>query len=81
MVEGKLQKEGEVIHVIVRKCHNISKLLRGLSPQQNGNIELQTLSRADEKNKVIPSYPGADKKSQGRETVQEELFPKGRNFK
>ena len=30
MVEGKLQREGEVIHVIVRSCHNLSALLRGL---------------------------------------------------
>lgn len=30
MVEGKLQKEGEVIHVIVRKCYDVSKLLRKL---------------------------------------------------
>ena len=29
MVEGKLQKEGEVIHVIVSRCFNFNKLLRG----------------------------------------------------
>ena len=29
MVEGKLQREGEVIHVIVRRCFNFNKLLRG----------------------------------------------------
>ena len=31
MVEGKLQVEGEVIHVIVEKCFDLSKMLRGLS--------------------------------------------------
>ena len=30
MVQGKLQIEGEVIHVIVESCHNLSKLLRHL---------------------------------------------------
>ena len=30
MVEGKLQREGEVIHVIVKRCFNLSKLLRQL---------------------------------------------------
>jgi error-prone DNA polymerase len=28
MVEGKLQREGEVIHVIVERCYDLSKLLR-----------------------------------------------------
>jgi error-prone DNA polymerase len=81
MVEGKLQKEGEVIHVIVRKCYDVSKLLRKLSSVQSEHSCLQTLSRADEKSPAIPSYPGANKKTQTREQVQEGLFPKGRNFK
>jgi error-prone DNA polymerase len=29
MVEGKLQREGEVIHVIVSRCYNFNKLLKG----------------------------------------------------
>ncbi|HTJ13308.1 MAG TPA: error-prone DNA polymerase [Dinghuibacter sp.] len=28
MVEGRLQKEGEVIHVVVQKCHNLTRLLQ-----------------------------------------------------
>jgi len=35
MVEGKLQVEGEVIHVIVEKCFDLSKMLRGLSVVEN----------------------------------------------
>lgn len=31
MVEGKLQREGEVVHVIVQRCFNLSKLLKGLT--------------------------------------------------
>ena len=34
MVEGKLQIEGEVIHVIVSCCHNFTRLLRDLTPSQ-----------------------------------------------
>lgn len=30
MIEGQLQIEGEVIHVIARRCYDLSKLLRGL---------------------------------------------------
>jgi error-prone DNA polymerase len=36
MVEGKLQMEGEVIHVIVEKCFDLSKMLRKLS---TGDLE------------------------------------------
>lgn len=31
MVEGKLQREGEVMHVIVQRCYNLSGLLRQLA--------------------------------------------------
>src|SRR5690606_12620591 len=49
MVEGKLQREGEVVHVIVKKCFDLSKLLRGLTLTENANLPVLTLSRADEK--------------------------------
>ena len=29
--EGKLQREGEVVHVIVQKCYNLTKLLKGMA--------------------------------------------------
>jgi error-prone DNA polymerase len=48
MVKGKLQKEGEVIHVIVSSCYNLTKLLRHLTPTRNEQLPLLTLSRADE---------------------------------
>jgi error-prone DNA polymerase len=35
MVEGKLQREGEVIHIIVKHCYNISKLLNKLTEPQD----------------------------------------------
>ena len=38
MAEGKLQVEGEVIHVIVEKCYDLSKMLRKLSTGDLENV-------------------------------------------
>jgi error-prone DNA polymerase len=32
LAEGHLQIEKEVVHVIVRRCHNLNRLLTGLTP-------------------------------------------------
>jgi error-prone DNA polymerase len=77
MVEGKLQKEGEVIHVIVSCCYNLSRLLRRLTASQDEELPLLTLSRADEKS--VP--PGLEKKTEVRETSQKKIFPEARNFR
>ena len=77
MVEGKLQKEGEVIHVIVRTCHDFSKLLRHLTTARKENLPVLTLARPDEKS--IP--PPQNKRTQVRENAQEKLFPEARNFR
>ncbi|MDF2431455.1 MAG: error-prone polymerase [Mucilaginibacter sp.] len=67
MVEGKLQIEGEVIHVIVSRCFNLTKLLRGLTPAGDENLPVLTLSRSDETTSPEPA--------------QKDVFHKGRNFK
>ncbi len=77
MGEGKLQIEGEVIHVIVKRCHDFSKLLRQLTPQTNEIPKVQTLAFPDETS--IPS--AQNKRSQVRETTQEQVFPNARNFR
>jgi error-prone DNA polymerase len=77
MVEGKLQIEGEVIHVIVQQCSNLSKLLTHLTASQTDNPPVLTLSHADLKSS--PSYSSQIKKQP--QSIQEEIFPKGRNFK
>lgn len=77
MVEGKLQIEGEVIHVIVKRCYNFSKLLRHLTASQQQDPPLLTLAYPDEKS--IP--PGVNKRSQIRTSTQENAFPGARNFK
>jgi len=66
MVEGKLQIEGKVIHVITSRCFNLSSLLRGLTARENDDQPIITLSRADERT----STPDP-----------REIFHKGRNFK
>ena len=76
MVEGKLQREGEVIHVIARSCHDLTVLLRNLTEDRVEQLPLLTLSRADEK-----SQPQEDKRIQSRKSKDEKVFPGGRNFK
>ena len=71
MAEGTLQIEGEVIHVIVNAGYDLSKLLRKLTIDDNEDLPLLTLSRADEK----ISTP--DK----RVVEQKKLFPDARNFR
>ena len=67
MVEGKLQIEGEVIHVVTKRCFNLNKLLRGLTVANEDDLPLLTLARADE-----TTAPGPDSR---------EAFHKGRNFR
>jgi error-prone DNA polymerase len=78
MVEGKLQIEGEVIHVIVQRCHDFSKLLRQLTVAQQQDPQVLTLAYADEKS--IPAH-AQHKKGQVKGRAQEKIFPDARNFK
>ncbi|SEK87281.1 error-prone DNA polymerase [Olivibacter domesticus] len=79
MVEGKLQREGQVTHVIAKKLHNLSGLLSLLGPQERKQADLRTLAPADEKGDEV--YPSKNKRSQVRHDGQLDLFGKGRNFK
>jgi len=79
MVKGKLQKEGEVIHVIVQPCFDFQKLLRGLTATNNENLPILTLSPCDENNGF--SFQTENKKTQVQQIAQEELFPEARNFR
>jgi len=67
MVEGKLQRQGEVTHVIVSSAYNFSKLLRRLTPSKTQDLPVLTLARADETS--IPAH------------AQENIFPGARNFR
>ena len=46
---------GEVIHVIVKCCHDFSKLLRQLTPADNENLPVLTLAYPDEKINTAPA--------------------------
>jgi error-prone DNA polymerase len=77
MVEGRLQKEGEVIHVIVKRCFNYSRLLRRLVTNKSEAPLAAKLSRADETTGLV----SFSKYAQEKEVVQGKIFPDGRNFK
>jgi error-prone DNA polymerase len=72
MVEGQLQKEGEVVHVVVHHCYDKSDMLSNMI--RDSGVALPPLPDAEEPAKSKPGTPVA-------RTVQLEIFPDGRNFK
>ncbi|MGF6926583.1 error-prone DNA polymerase [Chitinophaga sp. W2I13] len=48
MVEGTLQREGEVVHIIVSCCYDLSKFLRQLLPSKTTTPLMQPPSKTDE---------------------------------
>ena len=79
MIEGKLQVEGEVIHVILSRCFNKSKLLRPLTATHNEDLPLLTLARPDQKAEI--QFHLENKKTEQGQAKQQKNFPKGRNFR
>jgi len=81
MVEGRLQREGQVVHVIVSKCFDLTKMLGKLVQRQADDLPVMTLARGDE----MPSaFVSTNKRSQVREDASDEtknVFHGGRNFK
>ncbi|PTR01660.1 error-prone DNA polymerase [Mucilaginibacter yixingensis] len=69
MVEGKLQKEGDVIHVVVHKCYNMNNMLSQLTARQH---EFPAVQQSPG-NETVTS-------PQKREHPVTEVFYKGRNF-
>jgi error-prone DNA polymerase len=68
MLEGHLQIEGEVIHVIVHKCYNISKMLSHLTPLQDQLPKVATFAFPDKSPEPIVKN-------------QQKVFPGSRDFK
>jgi len=77
MVEGRLQKEGQVIHVIVRRCFNFSRLLNKLATSDNDLSIVR--SRSDETTAPL-SRPSTNSHGKRDQSIQGEVFHKGRNF-
>lgn len=78
MVKGKLQKEGNVIHVIVQHCENWSKLLSNLTSTKQKDIPVLALSPRDE-NDGTPFNERHN--TYGGWVREEKVFPEARNFK
>ena len=77
MVEGKIQKEGGVIHVVVKRCTDISGLLKQLTHIEQENRNVQTVLKSDEGD--MGDYKSKD--SRGPKVVQPDIFHGGRNFR
>lgn len=58
MVEGRLQREGLVVHVIVSKCVDLTKMLGKLVQREQDDLPVLTLSRADEKSAPKEAFHG-----------------------
>jgi error-prone DNA polymerase len=67
MVEGKLQREGEVVHIVVQRCYNISRLLQHLIPSR---VETKAVKVA-----------GEQQQEQKKEVTQGNIFAEARNFR
>ncbi|WP_209329929.1 error-prone DNA polymerase [Lunatimonas salinarum] len=73
MVAGKVQIEGEVIHVVVRSCHNLNSLLR-VDP------DARNIGSVGKSVRAGSAKPGAKPLATLDKPVQGELFP-SRDFK
>lgn len=78
MAEGRLQREGQVVNVIVSKCFDFTGLLKDLTAKPDDNLPILTLARGDEK---TAPYPATNKRSQVRTKEPDEVFHGGRNFR
>lgn len=79
MVEGNLQKEGEVIHVIVKRCFDLTGLLMPLSNTEANGSEDQSQDYGSS----APGVAKAEKemvKSNNGASYQYTAFHGGRNF-
>jgi error-prone DNA polymerase len=70
LLEGKLQIEGEVIHIIVQRCYDLSKLLKKLTKTQQEIPRLATFAFPDRSPE--PIQPNQK---------EQKLFPGSRDFK
>lgn len=78
MVEGKMQREGEVIHIVVQRCFNLTGLLKDLSADQTDDPLVMQLSRSDERSAPYTSSSIPMEKAEG---TTDSPFYKGRNFR
>jgi error-prone DNA polymerase len=73
MIEGKLQIEGEVIHVIVSGCYNLTKMLRQLTTTPLDEVDSHTLFTHSVNSRQENLHVSAENEDQ--------TFFKGKNFR
>lgn len=81
MLHAKLlmvQREGKIVHVIVKKCFDFTKMLGKLVQREVDELPVLTLAWGDEK---TAPYPSQNKRTQVREDAERKAFHEGRNFK
>jgi error-prone DNA polymerase len=71
MVEVRLQREKEVVHVIVSKCVDLTKMLGKLVQREADDLPVLTLSRGDEKSALGTAQ---NKRTQVREGGTKDAF-------
>src|SRR5690606_18664464 len=74
MVEGQLQREGEVVHVIVKRCFDVSRLLQRLTKSQKLHPTDSKEALSPTKN-AVSGTPKPDWKKD--EVIQAKIFPEG----
>ena len=74
MAEGKLQREGDVTHVIIKRCHNLTGLLRNLVAPPDEAVLQPVEANPQGSNQVARRVAGTI-------ATQAEIFPSGRNFR
>ena len=77
MVEGKVQREGTVIHVVVRQCFDLTTLLHLNKDSTEHKRPVLALSQSDERS----PFPVMNKRTQIRQNTEDVSYPKARNFK
>lgn len=77
-VEGRIQKEGEVTHIIVSKCYDYSRLLATLTPTAADRARQLKNSQAAKK---IDPYAEAYFGNEPLDNHGKRVFPKSRNFR
>ncbi|WP_158829129.1 error-prone DNA polymerase [Mucilaginibacter lacusdianchii] len=69
MVEGWVQREGQVLHVVVKSCHDLTLLInQAVSPDRQRDTAGDT------------PFTAANRRTQVRQQADSEAMPKARNF-
>jgi len=78
-VEGHLQIQQGVKHIIIQRCFDLSGLFRKLTASEDPNVPVVHASRADAKSDPVPH--GFKPQAPVHSMVQGDLFAKSRNYK